>query len=310
MFPRILFPTDFSRHAEKLVGCLGDLRPVGVEEVLLLNVVEPGYSIGLASDCLARALDWKANSERRLAAIERRLVGMGLRAQSRLEIGVPYLEIVRVAEEEQVSLIAMGTHGYSFVKGAVLGSVTHNVVRCATVPVLVMKPRVIEKLGSAECDFVCQEYFHRILFPTDFSPCANEALTVVKRLHDAGTEEVIVLHVRDIRPFRHLADNVDEVFLDVKDSERLERIRADLEFFGLKSKALLCEGVPFEEIERVARQEDVSLIVIGSKGRSALADVMLGSVSDAVIRQHSRPILVVRGTEALARAAGPGNRAA
>lgn len=309
MFPRILFPTDFSRHAEKLVGCLGDLRPVGVEEVLLLSVVEPGHPIGLASDYLKRALEWKEDSEQRLATVQRQVVGMGLRVRSRVEIGVPYLEIVRVAEEERVSLIAMGTHGHSFVKGVVLGSVTHNVVRHATVPVLVMKPRVIEKLGSAECDFVCQEFFHRVLLPTDFSPCANEALTVVKHLHHAGTEEVIVLHVQDIRHLRpHLADRINE--FNVKDSERLERIRADLEFFGLKSKILLCEGVPFQEIERVAKQEDVSLIVIGSKGRSALADVVLGSVSEAVIRRHPRPVLVVRGTEALARAADPGNRAA
>jgi nucleotide-binding universal stress UspA family protein len=309
MFPRILFPTDFSQHAEKLVGCLGDLRAVGAEEVLLLNVVEPGSPIGLASDYLARALEWKEDSEQRLAAIQRQVVGMGLRVRSRVEIGVPYLEIVRVAEEERVSLIAIGTHGYSFVKGAVLGSVTHNVVRHATVPVLVMKPKVIEKLDSAECDFVCQQLFHRILFPTDFSPCADEALTLMKHLHDAGTQEVIVLHVQDVRHLRpHLADRMDE--FNRKDGARLERIRAGLDFFGLKSKVLLCEGVPFQEIEKVAKEQDVSLIVIGSKGRSALADVMLGSVSDAVIRRHPRPVLVVRGTEADAATAGPGSRAA
>ncbi len=309
MFPRILFPTDFSSHAEKLVGCLADLRSVGAEEVLLLNVVEPGYPVALASDYLKRALEWKQDSEQRLAILQRQVSGMGLRAQSRVEIGVPYLEIVRVAEEEQMSLIAIGTHGHNLVKGVVLGSVTHNVVRYATVPVLVMKPREIEKLASEECDFVCQEFFHRVLLPTDFSSCANEALTVVKHLCEVGTKEVIVLHVQDIRHFRpHLAERIDE--FNLKDSERLERIRADLEFFGLRSKILLCEGVPFQEIERIAKEEDVSLIVIGSKGRSALADVLLGSVSDEVIRRHPRPVLVVRGTGASARAAGYDNRAA
>jgi nucleotide-binding universal stress UspA family protein len=309
MFPRILLATDFSQHAEKLVGCLGDLRSVGAEEVLLLNVVEPGHPIGLASDYLTRALEWKEDSEQRLTAIQRQVAGMGLRVRSRVEIGVPYLEIVRVAQEERVSLIGMGTHGRGFVKGVVLGSVTQNVVRHATVPVLVMKPKVIEKLDSAECDFVCQQFFHRVLLPTDFSPCADEALALVKRLQDAGTQEVIVLHVQDVRYLRpHLADRMDE--FNRKDRERLERIRAGLEFFGLKSTVLLREGVPFQEIEKVAKEEDVSLIVIGSKGRSALADVMLGSVSDAVIRRHPRPVLVVRGTEAYAATAGPGSRAA
>ena len=47
----------------------------------------------------------------------------------------------------------------------------------------------------------------------------------------------------------------------------------------------------------MAREEDVSLIVMGSKGRSALADTLLGSVSDAIVCRHVRPVLVVRAEE-------------
>jgi nucleotide-binding universal stress UspA family protein len=70
-----------------------------------------------------------------------------------------------------------------------------------------------------------------------------------------------------------------------------------LEFAGFRTKVRLRHGVPCEEIDRVAREEDVSLIVIGSKGRSALADTLLGNVSDAIVCGHVRPVLVVHAEE-------------
>ena len=40
MFARVLFPTDFSPQADQLAGCLNEMKPLGMEEVVLLNVVE------------------------------------------------------------------------------------------------------------------------------------------------------------------------------------------------------------------------------------------------------------------------------
>jgi nucleotide-binding universal stress UspA family protein len=55
-------------------------------------------------------------------------------------------------------------------------------------------------------------------------------------------------------------------------------------------------GVPADEIVTYADNHDVALIVIGSRGRGSIARALLGSVSQAVLRDAHRPVLVVRGS--------------
>lgn len=287
MFHSLLFPTDFSPEAEQLAKCLHEVKPLGIEEIVLLNVVELGPQIGFASDTFEQILAWKKDAEHRLTELKERIEANGIRCRWRLELGKPALEIVRVAVEERVSLIAMGTHGHGFLRGALIGSVSHDVVRYAPVPVLVLKVVVMGELGTTDCAFVCQHIFRRVLFPTDFSDCAAEALSYVKGMKAASLHEVVVLHVREKRK-RNDPDDEETA------RNHMERIRSELEFFGFAVTSIIAEGNPAEAIDRVAREQDVSLIVIGSHGRSATEDVLLGSVSDAVICRHTKPVLVVR----------------
>jgi len=267
--------------------CLRELKPLGIEEIVLLNVVELGPQIGFASDTFEQMLAWKKDAEQRLTELKERIEENGIRCRWRLELGKPALEIVRVAVEERVSLIAMGTHGHGFLRGALIGSVSHDVVRYAPVPVLVLKVVVMGELGTTDCAYVCQHIFRRVLFPTDFSDCAAEALSYVKGMKAASLHEVVALHVREKRK-RNDPDDEETA------RNHMERIRSELEFFGFSVTSIIAEGNPAEAIDRVAREQDVSLIVIGSHGRSATEDVLLGSVSDAVICRHTKPVLVVR----------------
>ena len=73
MFARVLFPTDFSPQADQLAGCLNEMKPLGMEEVVLLNVVELGPQIGFASDTFEQMLAWKKDAEPRLADLKNRI---------------------------------------------------------------------------------------------------------------------------------------------------------------------------------------------------------------------------------------------
>lgn len=296
MFRRVLFPTDFSAYATAVMDCLPEWKAAGMQEVLLLGVIRPAeVPLGGSLDHdVLEEIRWGA--QERLHLARQALEGQGLVVRTRLEVGPPAPTILRVAEEEGVDLIAMGAQGKSLVQELLLGSVAYEVARRAPAPVLIEKFDVVRQLGHVECRRHCARTFVRILHPTDFSDCAHKAFNVVKRLRTANAGEVLLLHVQDERAMHHRPPEQLAEFNRV-DMERLEEMRRALLLYGFPQvRILICHGIPFVETLRVAEEEDACLIVLGSKGRSAVAEMLSGSTFENVIRQSRRPVLVVPGT--------------
>jgi nucleotide-binding universal stress UspA family protein len=142
--------------------------------------------------------------------------------------------------------------------------------------------------------------FEKILYPTDFSDVARKALEYIIRLKDAGAKEVVVLHVIDERSLdmlsvlqtKDIIGIVDE--LEEKAKEEIGMTEDNLKKSGLKVKVLVRNGIPFREIIRVADEEKVSVIILGSHGKSNLKEMLLGSVSEKVVRKAKEPVLVIK----------------
>lgn len=149
--------------------------------------------------------------------------------------------------------------------------------------------------------------FRKVLFPTDFSECSYKALDCVRGLSDAGTGEVVVVHVLDEREFELAKTEIGwlegdrMVEYDAKIEKRLrDNVREKLDGIagvvreaGMKTRVEVVKGVPSVEILAMAKREGVSLIVMGSHGRSNLAGVVMGSVSEEVVRRSNVPVLIV-----------------
>ena len=142
--------------------------------------------------------------------------------------------------------------------------------------------------------------FKKILYPTDFSDVSKRALAFVKQLKEAGSEEVIILHVIDKSSLDALAMYTSKDFLAIekgweeKAAEDISLIEKELKEKGFKVKVRIEKEIPFREILRVEEEEDVSVIVIGSHGLSNIQEMLLGSVSEKVIRGAKKPVLVVK----------------
>lgn len=144
--------------------------------------------------------------------------------------------------------------------------------------------------------------FKKILYPTDFSDVSQKALDYIKQLKETGSVEVVVLHVINNRIIegirRHVADEsrVEEFETMVREeaNQSIVGIETELKKLGYKIKRIIKTGIPLREILRTEEEEDVSVIVIGSHGRTNLEEVFLGSVSEKVIRKCKKPILVIK----------------
>jgi nucleotide-binding universal stress UspA family protein len=142
--------------------------------------------------------------------------------------------------------------------------------------------------------------FKKILYPTDFSDVSKKALEFVKGLKEAGAEEVLVLHVVDMRHFTgpDVGSALDLAMLEKSMENRatreIEAVEKELTKCGFSVKIRVEDGIPFREVLRIEEEEDVSITVIGSHGKSNLKEILLGSVSETVIRKAKKPVIVVK----------------
>ena len=109
--------------------------------------------------------------------------------------------------------------------------------------------------------------FTRILFPTDFSPYANAIFACLPDLKVAGLSEVVLLSVirpSDV-PMPETVNNESLEYWKFSLEEQLNVARMALEGKGLHVVTRVKYGNPVEQILSVAKDERVSMIVIGRK---------------------------------------------
>lgn len=143
---QILLPTDFSGCSDYALPYAASLARAAKAKIICLHVVEPivptvGYT-GLADPLpIADVSDQLEDSaERELPKIAACEECAGLEIEEVIEHGDPAAEIVRVANERQVDLIVISSHGRTGLGRIIFGSTAEAVVRHAVCPVLVVKP--------------------------------------------------------------------------------------------------------------------------------------------------------------------------
>jgi nucleotide-binding universal stress UspA family protein len=142
--------------------------------------------------------------------------------------------------------------------------------------------------------------FYRIVVPTDFSDCAEEAWALAQRLAGALGSELVLAHVLVETPLFEEGPFTMERTKRVYEATRkwaeesIEQWAGAARGQGLKVRTVLRTGVPYREIVALATDERADLVLLGTHGRGGLDRALLGSVADRVIRLASCPVLTVR----------------
>ncbi len=289
MFRRVLVATDFSRHADRTLECIGEIP--GMEEILLVHVLTPspvrerssiftGFHAGLdeqAGQVLAEK-------------------GRYLEEMTRVPVKTLLVEaiggdipgtIISTANNENSSLIVVGARGKSLFSGLLLGSVSEGVITRTGINVLIMQFRGIGGNNEAQLEKFCTNVFSHVLCPVDFSRPAEKTLEFLKSL--GFVRKVTVLHVTQVqRQGRDKSQPAQDP------DQQLRIVTEDLFQHGIRATAMTRSGNPVTEICRVADEQDVSLIMMGRYGKSDYAkNIPLGHVVAGVAAKAQRPLFIV-----------------
>jgi nucleotide-binding universal stress UspA family protein len=137
--------------------------------------------------------------------------------------------------------------------------------------------------------------FEKVLVAVDHSEVAQRALAAAKDLALLSKGEVWVLHLREREVIAQLGDVPSESAADAKSpvSAAVEELtKAGVTAHGEVRDTTF--GHAAREIMQDASEHDVGVIVMGSRGRSDLAGLVLGSTAHKVIHLSDRPVLVIR----------------
>ena len=134
-------------------------------------------------------------------------------------------------------------------------------------------------------------HYEDILVGTDGSDTAAAAIEHAVSLADGVDDTVYVLSVADSakRPLMYGAETVDDV------EEAVERTASEMETHAGEAtvRGAVREGRPADGLLEYAAEQHVDVIVLGRSSRAGLADEVIGSTADRVIRNAAVPVVVV-----------------
>ncbi|MEE3325774.1 MAG: universal stress protein [Myxococcota bacterium] len=152
-----------------------------------------------------------------------------------------------------------------------------------------------EKKPNPQTDF----QIRRILVPIDFSEYANAVVEWAAHLAEEHQSEIVLLHVYHLPvEFRQ----VEGAYLPAdfwtsmneESKEQLARYGDRLRERGLDVKEVTREGYPATAIEEEISEVNADLVVIGSRGRTGLSHLLLGSIAERVVQKAPCPVLTVK----------------
>ena len=289
MYDHILVPTDGSPGAENATVRAFDLARTGDATVHVLHAIGPlPKSVDLDS---TESEEFRRQSEKRgreaTVRIQEQATDLGLDSVRAVREGPPYRAILEYADENEIDLVVMGTHGRTGGERTRLGSTTERVITVANVPVMAVRlaaDGVVPESGYGMYDHV--------VFSTDGSDAAERAAEHALGIAERYGADVHVIYVVDTTTYG-LEDAPRSIVGLLKEGGQnaVEEIATDARELNLPVTTDILRGVPHEEISEYASGVEADVIAVGTRGQTADTDRLLGSTTARVIRRSDVPVL-------------------
>ena len=281
MLRTVMLPVYFDEDNDLILAFARGLTALGVRRVVLAHVCETS---GAEGPVVAACVD---NARGQMAAFASNLEDAGLACEVRVATGGAAEQLTALASEAQVDAIVYGTHAKSLVDQIFTGSVSERLLREATVPHLVVR---FDLLRNAEDPAMLLKHFgEKIILPTDFSLNAAHAFNMALELPASVARQIFLLHAIDP------ALTSDKLRRAEEGAEfHLKNLQAMCAQQGLKSSVTIVKDASAgKAVLAEIDERRATGVIVGTRGRNAVQELLLGSVSMTLLRQASCPVLIV-----------------
>lgn len=137
--------------------------------------------------------------------------------------------------------------------------------------------------------------YKKILIPTDGSKFAEKALKHALFIASKSDAEIIAINVVDTNyyvglPVEESVYHLNDILIEEAE-EHLKKVKEGNEEIKIITK--IVKGSPANEILKVAEDENIDLILMGSSGKTGFEKFLLGSVADKVVTNAKFPVLII-----------------
>ena len=200
--------------------------------------------------------------------------------------------IIHYAQENDVDLIVISSHGRSGISRWVYGSITEKVLHQACCATLIIREQVEQVAGQ----------FQKILVCLDGSDLAAQILDTALAIAHCTQADVVLLRVVEPASLLFDMETADQVQENVNALEKdaaeayLNQLMQQLPQTNGRLSAHILYGSPADTIINFAQEQQVDLIAISSHGRSGISRWVYGSVAEKVMRGATCATLIMRAT--------------
>ena len=289
-FNKILLPLDGSELAEKALAPAVALAEAFSAEIILLRVVVP-LALKLDPDLYQRVIDGgQMEANIYLNSIQHRSIFSTVSVESVTVVCKAAESIIDYAQENEIDLVAMSSHGRSGMSRWVFGSVAEKVLHKATCSLFIVHLQVDTEPFAHK----------RILVPLDGSLRAERALKPARKLAESLAAELVLLRVTGMPQMPlDVIDGWPGVESAMKIAEQEAKLylnctQESVQNGRVQISTLVAESPVAESIVDTAAQLPADLIVMASHDRSSVDRWLFGSVTEKTLRGGHCNTLIIQ----------------
>ena len=277
----ILAGVDFGPATDSIIAYAASFASAANASLHLLHVLDyvvtpPAY--------LAPYIDEeKRVAESNLAVMKKELQEAGIKTGTETVIGRLHDSFAASLKKTHADMLVLGFMTHTFRRSS-----SEKLIKGLNIPMLVVRGEKAMAARKGGVDIA------RVLCPTDFSEYSLKALKTAMELCDLFSARLDVLHVLQdfaIKTMKMTGER-EKALQELREKAK-KKLDAFLPENAVRCTGTIDEGEPYEKIVSFAQQNNTDLIVTGARGLGLIEGMLIGSVTDAVLKSSHCPVLVL-----------------